>query len=405
MASAHAAAYVETMDFIFATYCGLIEPMKSFYSERKPLESAEYDVNGDGIKEKYADLAALPDAEKLQKAFRMTYNADIRTKACDALRALLPIATQTNVGVFGNGRFFQHVLSHCYTSPIAEVRDLAARTHAQLDHVIPRYVKRAKAYDYAQSVDAVMAPLAAKLFAGVTAAPQKDVDLVDRSTSDDDLAIAHMLFPHLALPLRQVVATVSGFDAATKAKVIAAYIGDRKTRRDRPGRALESGYPYTFDLSTDFGTYKDLERHRMGTQLRQRFTPTIGFSMPADLIEAGFEGRVQSCVDRAALLYQRLSPDLEHAASYATLHGSKVRWMLGMNDRALMHMIELRTQPAGHISYRKVCQEMHKLVAARSPWRAVAMKFADHGSYESARGDSEAKQRVRELALDSKIAA
>jgi hypothetical protein len=283
------------------------------------------------------------------------------------------------------------------------VRDLAARTHTQLNGVIPRYVKRAAPNTYAQSVDAAMNALAAKLFAGVTAVPQKDVDLVDRAVSDDDLAIAHMLFPHLALPLRQVVSLVTAFDDATKAKVIATYIGDRKTRRDRPGRALESGYPYTFDLCTDFGTYKDLERHRMGTQLRQRFTPTVGFNMPADLIEAGFEGRVQSCVDRAALLYQRLSPDLLNAASYATLHGSKVRWTLGMNDRALMHMIELRTQPAGHISYRKVCQEMHKLVAARSPWRAAAMKFADHGTYESARGDSEAKQRVKELALDKRV--
>jgi hypothetical protein len=185
--------------------------------------------------------------------------------------------------------------------------------------------------------------------------------------------------------------------------VFATYVGERQTRRDRPGRAFESGYPYTFDLCTDFGTYKDLERHRMCTQLRQRFTPTVGFAMPADLVEAGFEGRVQAAVDRAALLYQRLAPELRDAASYATLHGSKVRWVLGINDRALMHMIELRTQPAGHPSYRKVCQEMHKLVGARSPWRAAAMKFADHGSYESARGDSEAKQRVKEAALADRI--
>lgn len=401
MASPHAAAYVETMDFIFATYCELIEPMKSFYTERKPFETAEYDVNGDGVKERYADLAALPDAEKHQKAFRITYNADIRTKACDSLRALLPIATKTNVGIFGNGRFFQHVLSHCYTSRITEVRDIAAQAQAQLDQVIPRYVKRAKANAYAQAVDTEMAVLAGKLFSGLEPQKQPDVDLVERAVSDDDLTIAHMLFPYLTLPLQQVITAVQSMDDGSKRRVINAYVGRRQTRRDRPGRALEAGYPYTFDLCTDFGTYKDLERHRMSTQLRQRFTPTIGFAMPADIVTAGFEGRVQACVDRAQLLYQRLTHELPEAASYATLHGSKVRWTLGMNDRALMHMIELRTQPAGHISYREICQAMHKLVAARSPWRAEAMRFADHDSYESARGDSEARQRVKEMALEN----
>src|SRR5512135_2186338 len=90
MASPHAAAYVETMDFIFSTYCALVEPMKAYYSGLKPIEDAEYDINGDGVKEKWADCAD----EKMRKAFKITYNADIRSKACDSLRALLPIATK-----------------------------------------------------------------------------------------------------------------------------------------------------------------------------------------------------------------------------------------------------------------------------------------------------------------------
>jgi hypothetical protein len=211
-----------------------------------------------------------------------------------------------------------------------------------------------------------------------------------------------MLFPYLSHPLRQIRKVVRTFEGHVMREIIATYVGDRETRRDRPGRAFEAGYPLTFDLLTDFGTYKDLMRHRMSTQLRQRFTPTGGFSMPPDLIAAGHADKAQACVDRAVALYGLLAPDFPDAASYATLHGSLVRWVLGMNDRPFMHMIELRTQPAGHPSYRKVCQLMHKAVAARSPWRADAIKFADHGDYFWARADSEAKQRVKEKALDEK---
>jgi hypothetical protein len=65
-----------------------------------------------------------------------------------------------------------------------------------------------------------------------------------------------------------------------------------------------------------------------------------------------------------------------------------------------MHMIELRTTPQGHPSYRRICQLMHRAVAVRSPWRAEVMKFTDHGDYFWSRGDAEARQRVKEAALE-----
>jgi thymidylate synthase ThyX len=420
MASPHAAAYVETMDFIFSTYCELVEPMKAYYQGLKPLEAAEYDVNGDGAKERWADLTD----ERLKKAFKITYNSDIRTKACDTLRALLPVATLTNLGIFGNGRFFQTVLTHCYSSPIAEVRDIARRAHVALDQVIPRYVKRARPNEYAMRARETARDLARKLFAEIVPAEGKEVDLLGRgqdhlaealskgpvtpeavgaalSREEDSLTLALMLYPHLSHPLRQVREVVRGLSDEARRGIAAAYIGDRKTRRDRPGRALEGGYPYTFDLRTDFGTYKDLMRHRMMTQDRQKFAPTLGFRLPEDLVRAGFAERAEACVAKAVALYGRLLPDFPEAASYATLHGSEVRWTMGINDRSLMHLIELRTTPQGHPSYRRICRLMHEAVAARSPWRAEAMRFADYDDYFWSRADSEAKQRVKEAALET----
>lgn len=421
MASKHGAAYVEAMDFIFSTYCELVEPMKAYYSGLKPMEAAEYDINGDGVKE---TLAQCVD-DKERKAFRMTYNADIRTKACDSLRALLPISTKTNVGLFGNGRFFQNLLSHLYTQKLPEIKDIADRTRDSLDTVIPRYVKRARANEYLQAADAKTQALAVKLFSSIAPSAAKEVDLLGRGQDhianqlnagsvtpesiraalqheEDSLTLAAMLYPHLSHPIRQVREVVRKLPEETRREIIAAYIGERKTRRDRPGRALEASYPYTFDCTTDFGTYKDLERHRMSTQLRQKFTPMHGFNMPTDIETAGFADKALACVEKAKALYNTLLSDFPEAAAYATLHGSFVRWVMGINDRSLMHLIELRSTPQGHPTYRKVAQLMHKAVTARSAWRGEAMKFADHNDYFWSRGDSEAKQRVKEMALENK---
>ncbi|MEY4744290.1 MAG: hypothetical protein RL272_235 [Candidatus Parcubacteria bacterium] len=424
MASPYAQEYVETMDAIFGTYCDLVEPMKSYYSGLKPMEDAEYDINGDGVKERWADCAD----EKLRKAFKITYNADIRSKACDSLRALLPIATKTNVGIFGNGRFFQNALTHCLTSDIPEAQAIAAKAHEALSKVIPRYVKRAKRNAYVAGVRGKMAALAAELFAGIEPRTEaENVLLVDDDAEAiakalnawsggvpvgadavrsvlrneaDLLTAAMMLYPYLRHPLRQIKDELRKRPRSVMDAVIATYVGGRASRRDRPGRALEAGYPYTFDLVTDFGTYKDLERHRMMTQSRQAFTPALGFNMPPDLEKAGYADRARECVAKAAALYGLLKTDFPEQASYATLHGSLVRWSCGINDRALMHMIELRTQPAGHPAYRKVCQEMHRRVSERSAWRGEATAFADHNDYFWSRADSEARQRVKEAALE-----
>lgn len=424
MASPLADDFVKTMDFCFDTYSSLIEPMKEYYQGLKSIDDAEYDINGDGIKEKYSDLKSEAD----QKAFRVTYNIDLKTKACDTLRSLLPIATQTNVGLFGNGRFFQTVISALYTSPYGEANDLGHKAFTETSKVIPAYVKRAKKSDYFIAIRESMQKVADELFG--TLEPQAadaEIDLLDRGEEMvverlkaesefnastlkdfqqdevDNFTIACMLYPYTRHPFRQIRNVVRKLSQEHKEKIIAAYVGDRATRRDRPYRAFESGYPYTFDLVTDFGTYKDLMRHRVNTQLRQRFSPMLGFSMPRDLETAGFADKALACHDKVAELYHQLARTMPYEASYVTLHGNNVRWMLGMNDREAFHMLELRTTPQGHSSYRKASQLMHAAIKKQSEWRADAMKFVDYNDYFWARGDSEARQRVKEKELEERL--
>jgi thymidylate synthase ThyX len=52
-----------------------------------------------------------------------------------------------------------------------------------------------------------------------------------------------------------------------------------------------------------------------------------------------------------------------------------VRWLMGMNDRAAMHMLELRTTKQGHPQYRKLCQEIHSAIKKADPWRAEMMQL------------------------------
>src|SRR5688572_30855560 len=72
------------------------------------------------------------------------YKSATRAKALDLLRGLLPMATLTNVGMFGNGRAFDYLLTKLAATPHQEVRDIGQGMQAQLDLLIPAFVKRAK---------------------------------------------------------------------------------------------------------------------------------------------------------------------------------------------------------------------------------------------------------------------
>ncbi len=400
MASRHAAAYEQTMDFVFDTYSNLIEPMQQFYAARFPIEQAEYDILGKGGKQKLADLTE----EKDLKSFRITYKIDMKTKACDSLRCLLPLATKTNVGMFGNGRYFQMLISHLISTPYPEVVTIGENTKTELSKLIPQYVRRAAKKEYTIIVEENMKALTAELFKGIKANPAESVAIVpNEQVHNETSLVAHMLYAYAELPFAQIYSFVASQDQATIDRIKATYVGARKTRRDRPGRALEAGYTYTVDLFADYGTYKDLERHRMTTQLRQPFSPRHGMVVPTDITAAGFEETVLNVHKKIEEVYETIFADLGEVASYITLHGTRVRWIMGFNDREAMHLLELRTAKQGHPQYRKLCQQIHRAIAAIDPWRASIMQFVDHNDYDSARGDSEARQRVKERELDEKF--
>jgi len=398
MQSSLAGEYENVMDELFDTYASLVLPMQEYYKKIKPLAEAEYDVLGTGAKQKRVNLSD----EKDIKAFDRTYGFDIRSKTCDTIRVLLPASTLTNVGLFGNGRFYQNLISHLYTHDLDEMNLLAQKAHDALGQIMPTFVKRAKRNEYLAGTRKNMQALADQMLAGITPQEEQHVRLFLSGEFDYyQMLLAQALYPYSRHPLHQLCDVVGKLSAQEKKDIFETYLGCRKTRRDRPDRALETGYPFTFDLIGDFGIYRDLQRHRMLTQQRQLLNPYLGFADNDDIRIAGFQAKIDTVRQKAEQLYEKIKAECGRiAAQYAVLFGHRIRFTMGMNLREAEHMTELRTTPQGHPSYRKVCQEMASQILEVCPWAKESLKFVDYGQYTWARADSEARQRVRERELE-----
>ena len=148
-----------------------------------------------------------------------------------------------------------------------------------------------------------------------------------------------------------------------RAALLHAYLGTRGNRRHKPGRAFERT-AYRFDILADYGAFRDLQRHRLLTLEWQPLSARHGYTEPAAIEEVGALGDWRAVMERSAELYESLSlGGFNDIAPYAVVMAYRVRFYMEMNAREAMHLIELRTAPQGHPSYRRICQLMHRLFA------------------------------------------
>jgi thymidylate synthase ThyX len=372
------AEYIATLDDAFAVYARSIDLVETHLCEKYPR--------------------AAGDSEGV-------YRRTLRAKALDAVRGLLPAATQSNVGLFGTGQAFEALLLRMRAHPLGEARDYADAMLVELRKVIPAFLKRVDLDDrgvawsrYLANTAARVDEIAARVLAGVAPEPRDEVTLVDFDPAGEEKVVAAALYPHAALPDDQLLAVARAMPAADRAVVLAAYVGDRGNRRHRPGRAFERT-SYRFDIVTDYGAFRDLQRHRLLTLDWQPLGTAHGYSLPDAVEEAGGAGEWRRIMHRCADLHGALAAaGLPQVASYAVPMAYRVRFYMDMNAREAMHVIELRTAPQGHAAYRRVCQQMHRLIGTVAGHHAIAaaMRYADHSAVDLERLEAErASERRR----------
>ena len=179
-------------------------------------------------------------------------------------------------------------------------------------------------------------------------------------------------------------------------EIIKTSVDRRQVRQHRLVRAFENTY-YKFDIVANLGIYRDLHRHRMLTQERQRFTTELGFDVPKDLVKARLVKPYQDAAEKVDKFYKKVKSQYPDQAQYLVMLGNRIRWYQWENLRELGWEAELRTGPQGHPDYRKIEHLKVEAVKAVHPALASALKFVDWKEYDLARRESE-KRIDRKLA-------
>lgn len=363
------------MERLFETYGRIVARMKEVYEERHPRSED--------------DSTAV-------------YNATIRAKACDAARGLLPASTLSNVGIYASGQAYEMALMRMHAHPSAEVRQYGDMMLTELRKVIPSFLTRVDREDRGRLWSRYLSDNAARLeeIAGrypETTHSVPKVSLTDWDTDAELKLAAAALYSVSELSDGQLIDLARRMTDEERAEVIGALVGERSNRRHKPGRAMER-ISYRFDVVCDFGAFRDLQRHRMLTIEWQRLSTRLGYDRPEDIVSSGLGDEWDATMDAASDLYERLraevGPDI---AQYVVPFAFNVRFVMDMNAREAIHLIELRSQPAGHPSYRSVAQELHRQIRDVAGHRLIAdsMTFVDTSSVELERLEAERRAEQR----------
>ena len=372
-----------TLDRAFKVYANWIESAQQYFRTRYPQTTDD------------------PDS---------VYKAVIRAKALDTLRGLLPAATRSNVGVYGSGQAYEALLLKMRGHPLSEAREVASLMLPELRKVIPAFLHRVdrenrgiRWSNYLSNCEGATRELSAKL----TTSPNENSDEVTLSDFDPDgeiKVVAAALYAGSTLSHSQLLRLARTMSTEDRVQVLRAYVGNRTNRRHQPGRAFEHA-TYAFDVLSDYGAFRDLQRHRILTIDWQDLSTLHGHTRPEAIEDIGALDDWNRVMDEASDLSELLTSRYNSlTAQYAVSMAYRIRFYMKMNAREAMHVIELRTAPQGHPAYRRVCQKMHRLIADQAGHKAIAeaMSFVDHSEVELERLESErANERRRATAKET----
>jgi len=325
--------YEETCDFLIDKYTELVQKMTAFMQSKYPKAADE--TGG-------------------------VYNTKIKNKVLDNLRCLLPVSILTNLGMTINTRNLRWAIVKLASSDLKEFNEIGAELKQCAENITPTLLKHAEKNEFIEKNSTLLKELSIKLITGTKQQKENTVDLVEYDKNGEDKIICSILYKNTGLSYLEIKQKVINLSKEEKGDIIQkAFEGLGKF--DIPIRETEMP-EYIFDILMDYGAFRDVQRHRICTQINPDLDVDYGYSIPEDVIEAGMEADYKSCMEKAKETFTKIKEKFPKEAQYVVPLAYRKRVLIKMNFREAFHFIRLRSGKQGHASYRKIAQNMYDLI-------------------------------------------
>ena len=361
------AEYDDLCRDLFTFYSGCYNKVYEYFEKTNPIQNCAFTNRKDSSEILYSDLSA--DEKVLaQKA----YASAVRARALDDIRYILPASTLTNLGISGNARAFIHLVSKMKATGLNEAGKLADDIYNELLPEFPEIINAATS-DYGRSNIDFMRER--ESFRPNPQSNQHDnVELISFNSEEEELRKIGVAY-----------SIKTGSTSMNKDDVI-SFINKqaamRKNRRNKPPREFELPV-YNFVISTNYGAFRDLQRHRMMTIIRGFLNPKSGYDIPVSIQhDENLLSDFKLLMERTATLWDKISAKNGYAiAQYVIPYAYRYPIYVSINLKEACYLTELRSTPQAHFDLRKISASIYDSIKAVHPNLSNIFRFVDKTDY------------------------
>ncbi|KAA8922149.1 FAD-dependent thymidylate synthase [Thermoplasma sp.] len=383
-----AVEYTEMCNRLFDLYSAALPRIEDQISRTWPIESFEFNV--DGTPRPYGELD-----ENGRKLAQRSYRSSVRSRALDDARFILPASTLTNIGISGNARSFIHLIQKLMEYGVPESDRIAGELYRELSGEFPQIIEDAVS-PHGQALMDYRRKLSA-MFPYTDGGKFEKVKLIRYSNEKEEIqkVLAFMMYP-FAEDASGIISRIKAMDPAEMAEILEKVRDLRKNRRMKVGRPFEA-VNYVFEVTTNYGAFRDLQRHRFLSIVRKPLTVNHGYDVPPIIAKIPeLSDEYSEAMKEAERVYHLIRDRYGlWLAQYAVPFAYRYPVIFSTNLAEAAYFIELRSTPQAHFDLRDIAVRMYNEIKSVHPILAGIIKFVDIGDYPLGRLSAEVRKNVK----------
>ena len=390
--------YIEYCDEAFDDYIRMKNELIVKLKELYPIEGAEF-KNPDGKK------IELGKDNETDKILLKSYENSIRSRALDEARSLLPSSTLTNIGISGNARAFSHLLERLKSTDSVEASWLYNELYNELTQIFPKLINSVESLHGVSNIKYLekikkFVPRDFEFERG----EGENVSLLSYRDDDEVLStvLASYYFERADGHFSLIKKKMNDLSRKERMDMIKSISDLRSNRRQKPDRSLEH-VNYTFEITLNFGAFRELQRHRILSIQRKMLTTEYGYDTPPTIAMDDYLNNIyRTGMERARKLFKNLKPINPFTAQYVVPFGYRYPVIITINLREIIYLVELRSTPQAHYDLRRMSWEISDKIIKVNPSVESFFKFVNRDKEELGRLTAEVRKETKRSSLINK---
>ena len=289
--------------------------------------------------------------ERLIEAGDKQAEKEAKSRAAEDARYVVSLATQAQFGMTLNARTIEMMMRDGFAHPLAEVREYAGQMRDVLHGIAPSLIKYIDATDYERDQFSRQSywPEERKGF-------DQEVRLIEYDKQGDERVLAALLVNSTGIDWESALRQVREFNNQKRIKIVQELLRNAQ-QWDQPPREFEFSH-FTYEIVLSAAAFGQLKRHRMASQIIGPYDPSLGWTIPQSVLDAGGKTLFDDVMKESIDLAEKIGKVSPQAAAYALTNAHRRRVLFQANSRELYHVSRLREDLHAQWDIRQIAGQM-----------------------------------------------